>query len=147
MLYTKEMTTVPAAPHDVPRKISRSRNFTISLLHGLAFGLCLKFSGNYLSGRDEPDWFRYTVLALPWVLLAASIPFMRRIWPKDELEKIIDRDALAFTCYGFVLVLILFSQLQSAGMLENFKWDTGYLLLLLMLLMGAGMFWSSRRYR
>jgi hypothetical protein len=80
-------------------------------------------------------------------VLAASWRFLKKAWQEDELEKIINRDALAFACYGLIAGLIVLGQLQSAGFVGKFKWENGHILLVMIFLMGGGVFWSGRRFR
>jgi hypothetical protein len=141
------METSPTSSADPIPKHSRSRNIVWTLLHGVAFGLCLKLVADLLPGYQGPTWHKIGLVLLPWLLLGLSFRYLRRIIQEDELEKIISRDALAFAFYGLVFGLIFLGQLQSAGLVPDFKWHSGQLLLLLIFLMAGGVFWSGRRYR
>jgi uncharacterized membrane protein YhdT len=141
------METNPASAAEALPKSRRSRVTLRLFLQGVGVGICFKVVGDFLGVYDAPGWLKFGLLLLPWLFFAAFSLHMRRVWREDELEKIINRDAFAFAGYGLIFGLILLNQLESAGVVREFKWATGQILLLMVFLMSAGILWSNRRYR
>jgi H+/Cl- antiporter ClcA len=73
--------------------------------------------------------------------------FSRRRFQADELEILINRQALVFAFYAALSGLFVLHLLQSAGFVPVYAWTTKQLLYGLVLLMVAGILWSKRRYR
>lgn len=134
-------------PADVARRANRSRNAVLMLLLGVVAGLYFNWMIRFLPTYQGSGWQKFGLSLPPWLLFAAFLWFQRRVWRKDELEKIIDRDALVFAFHGLLGGLILLGQLQAAGLVPDFKWHNGHILLAMIFMMLAGMAWSKWRYR
>ncbi len=139
---------------DIPinqARISAQKSLLIRSALAIAYLVCLNlaFRGtdHLLANFDGPAWLRLVILALPWLVVLAFYPIYRRFWRKDELEKLINYQAISFAFYGLLIAVVVVGQLQSAGFLPTFKWHTGVLLLAIMGLLLAGMGWSKWRYR
>jgi len=117
--------------------------FVIGVLTGLGFNWTIRFLPTY----EGPAWLKLGISLLPWLLFALFMRFQRRVWRSDELEKLIDRDAIVFAFYVLLGGFIVLDQLQAAGLVTRFKWANGPITLVMIFAMLAGMIWSKRRYR
>ncbi len=147
MLYTRGMDIPLDNRSEKSRVQSRTRKTLFPILHGLVFGVAIKLVTDFLTDYRGPGWLKFGLILLPWLVLAATWRFVKKIFAEDELERIINRDALAFACYGLVAGIIVLEQFQAAGFMPRFKWENGHILLAMMLLMAGGIFWSGRRFR
>lgn len=66
---------------------------------------------------------------------------------RRESRGCINRDALVFAFAGLMGALLVMQRLQAAGVVRDFKGGTGQLPMALVFLIGAGVFWSHRRFR
>ena len=134
-------------PSEAAPRANRSRNAMLMFLCGVAAGLYFNWMIRFLPTYQGSGWFKLGLSLPPWLLFAVFLWFQRRVWRKDELEQIIDRDALVFAFHSLLGGLILLGQLQAAGLVPEFKWDNGLIVLVMIFMMLAGMAWSKWRYR
>lgn len=76
-----------------------------------------------------------------------SFLYAKRHSPEDELEMLINRQALAFAFYTMTFGLLALEGLQSAGFVLRFVWQNNHLVGVLVLLMLTGLGISKWRFR
>lgn len=126
---------------------NRSRDAIILLVISVLTGICFNWTIRFLPTYEGPAWLKLGISLLPWMLFALFRRFQRRVWRSDELEKLIDRDAIVFAFYVLLGGFILVDQLQAAGLVPLFKWASGQIMLAMIFAMLAGLLWSKRRFR
>jgi len=148
MLYIRgAMKTDASALNQTSAPDQRSRNRLVIGLMSFVSGTVIHFTGKFLTNYDGPLAIRIALVLGPWALVGVLAVFCRGLYQADELEVLINREALAFAFYGALIGLFVLNQLQSAGFVADFAWTTKRLIGSLVLLMVAGTFWSKRRYR
>ena len=132
---------------DPAHRAKRRRNALLLFILGVGTGLYFNWMIRFLPTYQGSGWSKLGLSLSPWLFFVLFMRFQRRVWRKDELEQIIDRDALVFAFQGLLGGLILLDQLQAAGLVVKFKWANGHILLVMIFMMLAGMGWSKWRYR
>lgn len=139
MKSEKPVSIVPESKRLVRRKIVGFLSFLL--------GLWMLRAPGYLSGFEGPAWQKIGLLVLPWLILGILATLCHRIWREDELEILINRQALAFAFYvAFFGVLVIY-HLQAAGYMPEFTWRSRDMLAGLALLMLLGFGLTKLRYR
>ncbi|MDI1249345.1 MAG: hypothetical protein PSV13_10825 [Lacunisphaera sp.] len=124
----------------------RSRNKLVLGAMGFLCGILVTSTGRFLADYHGPWGIRLGLVLAPWALVGLLAVFSRRLYQADELEALINRQALAFAFYAALFGLVVVHQLQSAGFVAVFAWTTPQLIMGMVLLMAAGILWSKRRY-
>lgn len=123
------------------------RTIVPGILGGLFFYQGLIWVNDFLPGYQGPWWVRFGLLLLPWLVLGLFLKIQRRLWREDELEVLINRQALSFTLYGLLMMVVVADQLQAAGWLPAFTWTRDGLVMATGGLLAIGLVWSKSRYR
>ncbi len=131
---------------DVVVTDKRARNKLIIGIVAFLFGLLYSRMDDFLAAYQGPWGARLALVLAPWALVGVVAVLSRRFYQADELEVLINRQALAFAFYAAVFGLAVLDQLQAARFVPEFVWTTQGLLAGLVLLMGTGILWSKRRY-
>jgi len=148
MLYSFGcMNTDTTSVGEAPVRDTRTRNKLVLGAMGFFCGILVSMTGKYLGDYHGPWVIRLALVLAPWVLVGLLALSSRRFYQADELEILINRQALAFAFYAALIGLIVLHQLQAAGFVPVFVWSTKGLIAGLVLLMVAGTLWSKRRYR
>jgi hypothetical protein len=129
-----------------PAKDTRSRNKLVLTLTGVIFGIVWSKVAKFLAAYDGPWEIRLALVLVPLALVGVMAVFSRRFYQADELEILINRQALGFAFYAALSGLAVLHLLQSGGFVPVFVWTTKQLIFGLVLLMTAGILWSKRRY-
>lgn len=138
-------TDLPAAAESSPND-KRSRNKTVLFLLGLCFGLLFAFIRRFLTGYEGPWGVKLALVLAPWSLVGIMVLYTKRFYQEDELELLINRQALVFAFYTALFGLIALELGQAGGFVPRFEWTNERLIVGLALLMAAGMAWSKRRF-
>jgi hypothetical protein len=148
MLYSLgRMSTNVSSVSAVPARDNRSRKKFVLGSIGFLGGILVTRTGDFLANYQGPWGIRLALVLAPWALVGVLAYFSRRLYQADELEVLINRQALAFAFYAALIGLIVLQQLQAAGFVPVFAWSTKGLIAGLVMLMAAGILWSKRRYR
>jgi hypothetical protein len=131
---------------DAPVTDKRSRNKLVLGAMGLLCGILFSGTGDFLASYHGPWGMRLALVLAPWALIGVLAVFSRRLCQADELEVLINRQALAFAFYFALVGLMMLHHLQAAGFVPEFAWTAKGLSKGLVLLMVAGILWSKRRY-
>ncbi len=110
-------------------------------------GLLLTQVNHFIARHDGPAAFELALIAAGWGLAGLSFLYARRHCPQDELEVLIDRQALGFAFYAMMFGLLALEGLQSAGFVDRFAWENNQLVGVLVALMLVGLGVSKLRYR
>jgi hypothetical protein len=129
-----------------PARDTRSRNKFVLALTGVLCGIVWSRAASFLAVYDGPWEIRLALVLVPLVLVGVLAVFSRRFYQGDELEILINRQALGFAFYAALSGLAVLHLLQSGGFVPVFVWTTKQLIFGLVLLMTAGILWSKRRY-
>lgn len=147
MLYIRgRMNTKAHSVSEAPARDNRSRNKFVLGTMGFLCGILVARTVGFLTEYQGHWGIRLALVLAPWALVGVLAVFSRRLYQEDELEALINRQALAFAFYAALFGLIVLQQLQAAGFVPEFVWTTNRLILGLVLLMAAGILWSKRRY-
>lgn len=109
-------------------------------------GLWMIRAPEYLAGFEGSAWQKTMFLLLPWLILGLFASQLHRIWPADELEVLMNRQALAFAFYTAFFGVLAIYHLQAAGYMPDFTWRSRDMLAGLALLMLLGFGLSKIRY-
>ncbi len=140
------MTTDLPAATATPSNDKRSRNKTVLFFLGIGFGLLFASLRRFLPGYDGPWGAKLALVLAPWLLVGLLIPLTKRFYQEDELELLINRQALVFAFYTAFFGLMALELVQAGGFVPRFEWTNERLIVGLSLLMFAGMVWSKRRF-
>ncbi len=110
-------------------------------------GLWIIRAPEYLAGFEGSAWQKVGLLVLPWLILGLFASQRHRIWREDELEILINRQALAFAFYTAFFGVLAIHHLQAAGYMPDFTWRSRDMLAGLALLMLLGFGLTKLRYR
>jgi hypothetical protein len=103
---------------------------------------------NHFTARhDGSSAFELALILSGWVLTGLSFLYAKRHSPDDELEILINRQALAFAFYVMLFGLLALEGLQSAGFVPRFAWGNNQLVVVLAFLMVLGLGVSKLRFR
>jgi hypothetical protein len=138
-------TTTPASAATAVTD-KRSRNKLILGIGAFLCGLLFSQMGYFLADYHGPWGIRLVLVLVPWAVLGVGALLSRRFYRGDELENLINRQALVFAFYAALVGLMVLQQLQTAGFVQEFVWSTRRLIFGLVLLMVTGILWSKRRY-
>lgn len=148
MLYIhRGMKTDTAASTEVPATDKRSRNKYVVGAVALFCGILFNRTEHFLADYHGHWGVRLALVLVPWMLVGVLFRISRRFYREDELEILINRQALAIAFYAAIFGFMVLSQLQQAGFVPRFEWTTGQVFMVLVLLMAGGILWSQRRYR
>ena len=116
------------------------------VLAGFGIGWWMSWTPRLLMRLEGPWWTRLGVMLLPWLGLGLWWRFRHRFWRPDEMELLINREALSIAFYVMLFGLLALNQLQAAGWVPVFLWTNDRLFLALAILMSAGLLWTKRRF-
>ena len=130
-----------------PPLLKRNRAKFLAGVAGFCAGLLLTQVHNFNASYDSSAAFELSLILAGWALTGLSFLYARRQYRDDELEILINRQALAFAFYVMLFGLLALEGLQSAGFVPRFAWRNSHLILVLAVLMLTGYFLSKLRFR
>lgn len=125
-----------------------SAPFMEQLVWGVGSGLAVVFCGLVLGHTQAGVPWRVAVAAFP---LIPSVFYVRAVgrWIRglDEMQRLIQLQALGFTLSALILTAVLFSLLQRGGLLAHWKWEWESLFVTTMFWYALGGLFARRRYQ
>jgi hypothetical protein len=103
---------------------------------------------NALLWTEPPVWLRVGLALTPLIPGAFFLRAQRRALAKaDELGLHVASEAFGFVFYALIGLFVCVDLLRNAGVLPDFAWTTGKLLVAMLGLALIGAWVSNRRYR
>jgi signal transduction histidine kinase len=130
-----------------PALAKRPRSKFLVGMAGFCAGLLLTQVHQFNIRHENSAAFELTLILAGWALTGLSLLYANRHHQQDELEILINRQALAFAFYAMLFGLVALEGLQSAGFVPRFAWKNSQLIMLLALLMITGFGMSKLRFR
>lgn len=125
-----------------------SASFVEQLVWGVGSGLAVVCCGLVLGRAQVGVPWRVCIAALP---LIPSLFYIRAVarWIRglDEMQRLIQLQAMGFTLSALILTAVLCSLLQRGGMLAHWKWEWESLFVTTMCWYALGGFLARRRYQ
>jgi hypothetical protein len=98
----------------------RSRNKLILGIVAFLCGLLYSRVDDFLAAYQGPWGARLALVLAPWAMVGVVAVLSRRFYQADELELLINRQALAFAFYAALVGLAVLDQLQTARFVPEF---------------------------
>lgn len=141
------METTPSSADESTAPAKRSRSKFLAGVACFCAGLLLTQVNEFTARHEGATAFELTLILAGWALAGLSFVYANRHSPEDELEILINRQALAFAFYAMFFGLLALEGLQSADIVPRFVWENTQLVGVLVLLMLTGLGISKLRFR
>jgi hypothetical protein len=147
LVISRGVKTDTPASIEAPATDKRSRNKRVIFFVWFIFGFLFARSGRFLTDYEGPGEIKLGVVLALGAAAGLMVWLTRRFYREDELEILINRQALSFAVNAALLGLSALYLLEAAGFVPRIDWSTRGALGGLGLLVCAGILWSKRRYR